>query len=210
MLGVVQTVRMEPRDASPHWSTSSSIARVSAWARESARCGFGSSAPKVDGSISPCSAKGRLVVNLLRHRVDTLIGSATWRAIRPGKRRHMKEWLTVAADDEETWVALARVDLPFDAELGKPPGPTNVFGPTRSVVTVRRSPGGRCGCDQAGPPAAGGHGHRCLARLGSWGPPGAPTTSFEAIHPGLFGGFPSWGTGRDHAAADPTSEPSTR
>jgi hypothetical protein len=63
---------------------------------------------------SLCSAKGRLVVNLPRDRVDTLIGSATYGPFDAGKRRHMTEWLTVA-DDEETWV-----DRPFHAEFGNP------------------------------------------------------------------------------------------
>ena len=75
--------------------------------------GFGSSALKVNGSIFAMMAGGRLVVKLPRDRVTTLIGSGAGAPFDAGKGRAMKEWLTVTADDEESWLALAREALDF-------------------------------------------------------------------------------------------------
>jgi hypothetical protein len=179
-------------------------------AGESARCGFGSSETKVNGSNFAMLSGGRLVVNLPSSRVDTLIGSTAGGPFDAGTRHHMKQRLTVAADYEETWVALARLDLPFDAEFGKPPGPYEPPLSTRSAV--RGSMFTREDAVEATWRAL-----RPLVDTGTGALPAgvvrnrqAPTTSFEAIHPGLCRGFPWWGTGRDHNAADPKSEPSTR
>ncbi|MGY2744566.1 hypothetical protein [Arthrobacter sp. UYCu723] len=46
-------------------------------------------------------------------RVDTLIGAGAGTPFDAGKGRAMKEWLTVTADDEESWLALAREALDF-------------------------------------------------------------------------------------------------
>jgi hypothetical protein len=75
--------------------------------------GFGSSALKVNGSIFAMLSKGQLVVKLPSGRVDTLIGSGIGGPFDAGKGRPMKEWLTVAANDADTWVALARESLNF-------------------------------------------------------------------------------------------------
>ena len=75
--------------------------------------GFGSSALKVNGSIFAMIAGGRLVVRLPHHRVDTLIGTGAGAPFDAGKGRAMKEWLTVTAEDEESWLALAREALDF-------------------------------------------------------------------------------------------------
>lgn len=75
--------------------------------------GFGSNALKVYGSIFAMISGGRLVVKLPHQRVETLIGTAVGAPFDAGKGRGMREWLTVAADDEELWLALAREALDF-------------------------------------------------------------------------------------------------
>lgn len=80
---------------------------------EQGRRGFGSSALKVHGSIFAMIAGGKLVVKLPHDRVDTLIGTGVGTSFDAGKGRAMKEWLTVTADDEEAWLALAREALDF-------------------------------------------------------------------------------------------------
>ncbi|GAB2732704.1 hypothetical protein ACX801_03195 [Arthrobacter bambusae] len=75
--------------------------------------GFGSDALKVHGSIFAMISGGRLVVKLPHQRVETLIGTGVGAPFDAGKGRAMKEWLTVTADDEETWLALAREALDF-------------------------------------------------------------------------------------------------
>ncbi|MGO4227229.1 hypothetical protein AB4Y72_00015 [Arthrobacter sp. YAF34] len=50
---------------------------------------------------------GKLVVKLPHHRVATLIGSGAGTPFDAGKGHPMKEWLTVIADDMESWLALA-------------------------------------------------------------------------------------------------------
>ncbi|MDQ6616117.1 MAG: TfoX/Sxy family protein [Actinomycetota bacterium] len=80
---------------------------------EPGRRGFGSSALKVNGCIFAMLTRGQLVVKLPRDRVDRLIGSGTGAAFDAGKGRPMQEWVTVVADDEETWEAVAREALAF-------------------------------------------------------------------------------------------------
>ena len=53
------------------------------------------------------------MVKLPRNRVDALIGAGTGVSFRSGKGSPMKEWVTVAADDEPTWSALAGEALDF-------------------------------------------------------------------------------------------------
>ena len=79
----------------------------------SSRRRFGSDALKVNGSIFAMVVGGRLVVKLPRDRVDALIegGTGTSFEARPGGP--MKEWVTVAVDDERTWVTLAQEALVF-------------------------------------------------------------------------------------------------
>ena len=74
---------------------------------------FGSSALKVNGSIFAMLMGGRLVVKLPRDRVATLIERGVGGPFDSGKGRPMKEWLTVSADDDQTWLALAREALEF-------------------------------------------------------------------------------------------------
>jgi len=75
--------------------------------------GFGSAALKVNGSIFAMLTRGRLVVKLPRGRVATLIRSGIGDPFDAGKTRPMKEWLTVVADDDETWRSLTREALDF-------------------------------------------------------------------------------------------------
>lgn len=56
--------------------------------------------------------QGTLVVKLPRDRVDALIEGGLGESFGAGKSRPMKEWLTVAAD-EETWLVLAQEALEF-------------------------------------------------------------------------------------------------
>jgi TfoX/Sxy family transcriptional regulator of competence genes len=79
----------------------------------SGRRTFGSTALKVDGSIFAMVSGGRLVVKLPRDRVGALIGSGSGLPFDGGKERPMKEWVAVAANDEATWVSLAREALDF-------------------------------------------------------------------------------------------------
>jgi hypothetical protein len=75
---------------------------------EDGAIGFGSSALKVHGSIFAMLSRGRLVVKLPAPRVTILIANGAGGTFDAGKGRPMKEWLTVASDDGETWLALAR------------------------------------------------------------------------------------------------------
>ncbi len=80
---------------------------------EGGRRRFGSDALKVNGSIFAMLTGGSLVVKLPRHRVDALIADGAGAPFESGKGRPMKEWLRVATDDQETWLALAREALDF-------------------------------------------------------------------------------------------------
>lgn len=75
--------------------------------------GFGSSALKVNGSIFAMISHGRLVLKLPAARVGSLIAAGAGTPFDAGKGRPMKEWLTVTADDMESWLALAREALGF-------------------------------------------------------------------------------------------------
>jgi hypothetical protein len=80
---------------------------------EPGRRGFGSSALKVNGSIFAMISGGKLVVKLPHHRVATLMSSGVGTPFDAGKGHPMKEWLTVTADDMDSWLALAREALDF-------------------------------------------------------------------------------------------------
>ena len=74
---------------------------------------FGAATLKVDGSIFAMVSAGRLVVKLPRERVDSLVADGTGVPFDSGKGRPMKEWLALAADDQETASALAHEALAF-------------------------------------------------------------------------------------------------
>jgi hypothetical protein len=91
---------------------------------EPGRRGFGSSALKVNGSIFAMLTRGRLVVKLPRSRVDTLIDNGSGGPFDAGKGRPMKEWLTVATDDVDVWLALAREAFEFVGAPHPAPDPS--------------------------------------------------------------------------------------
>jgi hypothetical protein len=80
---------------------------------EPGRRGFGSSALKVNGSIFAMISGGKLVLKLPHSRVNTLIRTGAGTPFDAGKGHPRKEWLTVTADDKESWLALAREALDF-------------------------------------------------------------------------------------------------
>ncbi|MFF2032021.1 hypothetical protein [Arthrobacter sp. NPDC058192] len=80
---------------------------------ESGRRGFGSSALKVNSSIFAMVSGGKLVVKLPPARVLALVGAGAGEPFDAGKGHPMKEWLTVTAEDKESWLALAREALDF-------------------------------------------------------------------------------------------------
>ncbi|MGO4586960.1 hypothetical protein AB4Z38_24225 [Arthrobacter sp. 2RAF6] len=80
---------------------------------EPGKRGFGSNALKVHGSIFAMISGGRLVVKLPRQRVETLIGTGVGAPFDAGKGRAMREWLTVTADDQESWLALGHEACDF-------------------------------------------------------------------------------------------------
>jgi hypothetical protein len=52
-------------------------------------------------------------VKLPHDRVSTLISTGAGAPFDAGKGRPMKEWLTVTAEDRDSWLALAREALDF-------------------------------------------------------------------------------------------------
>ena len=80
--------------------------------------GFGSSALKAGGSIFAMLTRGRLVVKLPRARVAELVASGAGEPFDAGKGTPMKEWLVVAAADDDVWQELAEEARAFVA--GRP------------------------------------------------------------------------------------------
>jgi hypothetical protein len=76
---------------------------------------FGSTSLKTGGKIFAMLVKGRLVVKLDRRRVDELVGSGRGERFDPGHGRIQKEWLSVATDDDQDWLALASESEAFVA-----------------------------------------------------------------------------------------------
>jgi hypothetical protein len=78
----------------------------------SGKKGFGSSAVQIHGKIfAMLSSQGGFVVKIPRQRVDALIAAGRGERFDPGHGRIMKEWLALAPDSEEDWLALAREAL---------------------------------------------------------------------------------------------------
>ena len=83
------------------------------------RRAFGSDALKVNGSIFAMVTGGHLVVKLPASRVDALIAGGAGAPFGSGKGRPMKEWVTVTAEDQATWVALATEAFDFVGDRSK-------------------------------------------------------------------------------------------
>ena|SRR2546421_9404849 len=78
--------------------------------------GFGSSGLKIGGKLFAMLAKGRLVVNLSRQRVEALVAAGAGERFAPRHDgRLMKEWLTVEPPSAEGWLPLAREAMEFMA-----------------------------------------------------------------------------------------------
>ena len=76
---------------------------------------FGATSLKTNGKIFAMLVKGRLVVKLPAKRVEALVDEAAGRRFDPGHGRVQREWLDVATDDFETWLALATESEAFVA-----------------------------------------------------------------------------------------------
>lgn len=76
---------------------------------------FGSTSLKTEGQIFAMLVKGRLVVKLPRARVDELVASGSGERFDPGHGRIQKEWLVVASDVDDEWLALATESEAFVA-----------------------------------------------------------------------------------------------
>lgn len=76
---------------------------------------FGSTSLKTEGRIFAMLVKGRLVVKLPRGRVDELLESGRGERFDPGHGRIQKEWLVVASDADDDWLALATESETFVA-----------------------------------------------------------------------------------------------
>jgi hypothetical protein len=69
--------------------------------------GFGATSLKTNGKMFAMLAHDRLVVKLPAKRVETLVDERAGQRFDPGHGRLQREWLEVASDDFETWLALA-------------------------------------------------------------------------------------------------------
>ena len=76
---------------------------------------FGATSLKTGGKIFAMLVHGRLVVKLPAKRVEALVDGRAGRRFDPGHGRIQREWLDVASDDFETWVALATESEAFVA-----------------------------------------------------------------------------------------------
>jgi len=77
------------------------------------RRGFGSGALKAGGAIFAMLTREELVLKLPKSRVVELVASGAGRPFDAGKGTPMKEWVVVADDDLDTWLALAEEALTF-------------------------------------------------------------------------------------------------
>ena len=78
--------------------------------------GFGADALKARGKIFAMLSGGRLVVKLLRQRVDALVAAGDGERFDPRRDgRLMKEWLALAPTSSLEWLPLAREARDFVA-----------------------------------------------------------------------------------------------
>ena len=76
---------------------------------------FGSTSLKTNGKIFAMLVKDRLVVKLVRRRVDALVASGDGERFDPGHGRLMKEWFALASGSDDDWLALATESEAFVA-----------------------------------------------------------------------------------------------
>ena len=76
---------------------------------------FGATSLKTDGRIFAMLVHRRLVVKLPAERVEALVAEGAGQRFDPGHGRIQREWLDVASDDFETWLALAMESETFVA-----------------------------------------------------------------------------------------------
>jgi hypothetical protein len=74
---------------------------------------FGSSALRVDGRIFAMVSGGRVVLKLPEQRVAELIAAGSGDTFDGGKGRPMKEWVSLASEEQDAWLALADEALAF-------------------------------------------------------------------------------------------------
>jgi TfoX/Sxy family transcriptional regulator of competence genes len=67
---------------------------------------FGSEALTTDGKVFATATRGTVVFKLPRPRVDALVAGGAER-FDPGMGRKMKEWVALAPDAAQDWLALA-------------------------------------------------------------------------------------------------------
>ena len=80
--------------------------------------GFGSSRGlRVRGRIFAIFGNEALTVKLPRTRVDELVAAEIGARFDPGHGRIMREWITVPAEHERSWDALAREAMDFVTSL---------------------------------------------------------------------------------------------
>ena len=72
-----------------------------------ARRSFGSTSLKTNGRIFAMLVKDRLVVKLPAGRVDELVDEGAGDRFDPGHGRVQREWLSVASQEADDWLALA-------------------------------------------------------------------------------------------------------
>ena len=73
-----------------------------------------SSGLRVNGKVFAMLAKGKMVVKLPLHRVDTLIDSGQGERYMSGGRP-MNEWVTIEPASEDGWMALVKEAMDFVA-----------------------------------------------------------------------------------------------
>jgi TfoX/Sxy family transcriptional regulator of competence genes len=68
---------------------------------------FGSEGLKVDGKVFAMEVKGALVVKLSAARAQVVVSGGQAQVFDPGHGRPMKQWVSVPADTNINWCALA-------------------------------------------------------------------------------------------------------
>ena len=88
-------------------------------AGEGAQRAFGSTSLKTNGKIFAMLVKGRLVVKLDRKRVDAMVAAADGEPFDPGHGRIQKEWIALASESHQAWLAAATESEAFVAGRGQ-------------------------------------------------------------------------------------------